>query len=75
LELFLSGSDSNPIYGVAGIDSTPLSVVLENGEPISATYRFTSKGPWGGLANAVTKGDDDPWGGFEGSDFDLDYQN
>ena len=31
-------------YGV--IESLPISVKVDGGEPISATYRFRSKGPW-----------------------------
>lgn len=45
--------------GYAGVDSWPLSVNVERGEPVSATYRFSSKGKWKGLNDAEL------WGGFE----------
>jgi len=71
LDLYPLGSENGtPMNGYAGIDATPLVVNVENGEPISATYRWSSKGPWTGLPN-----DGQEWGGFEGNEFDLNEQS
>lgn len=50
----------SPIQGYAVIDSDPIVMNIENGEPVEHNYRFSSKGLWTGFVN-----DGQVWGGFE----------
>jgi hypothetical protein len=50
----------HPIQGYGVIDSDPITMNLENGEPVEHVYRFSSKGKWKGLPRSNAK-----WGGYE----------
>jgi hypothetical protein len=50
----------HPLQGYASIDSDPIVINLENGEPVEHNYRYSSKGLWKGFPN-----DAQPWGGYE----------
>lgn len=50
----------HPIQGYGVIDSDPITMNLENGEPVEHVYRFSSKGKWRGLPHSSAK-----WGGYE----------
>ena len=51
---------TKPIQGYLSIDSDPLIMNLENGDPVEHNYRYSSKGMWTGFVNSGMQ-----WGGFE----------
>ena len=48
----LGDSCGDPLHGYASIDTDPIVMNLENGDPVEHNYRYSSKGKWANASHA-----------------------